>query len=262
MNSIKNRLGWITVGLVLVVTSVFLVGYLPILVPGLYFDSHTEFEQYSVHADHPLNRGVNFLLREVTMKLEVTELYTGDEDFALFMCYDLSTYARFARELDVNPDSQGFTIESLGYVFINLRKIGEIGQKYGNRHPYSLLSGSATHIIAHELTHILITEHVGLFDSREIPGWKRKGYAEYAASKYLRSQDSSYSLNEQVNGFLKGNYKEVTPVRKQYIKDKLLVEYVLDAEGFSFHELMNRPLNPDSIFMELKSWSSEYLNNP
>lgn len=253
----KRKLIYLLITALLGIGIFVAVDNLRLLLPGFYFEHQTDYNQYSIHSDQPINRGVTFILEEVSTKLGATELYSGDEDFTVFFCYDASTYARFARELGMNPDSQGLTIEPLGYVMINLREIGNVGREFGNSHPYSLLSGSATHVLAHELTHVLITNHVGMFASPDLPSWKREGYAEYAASRYVKEQDSSYSFKEYAGHFFSDEYDEVELARQHYIKYELIVEYLLDVKELAVADLLSQSHQKDTIFNELKQWVNQ-----
>ncbi|MDX1639695.1 MAG: hypothetical protein R3281_17160 [Balneolaceae bacterium] len=229
--------------------------YLPVIWPGLYFAHEMKYRQFSVQADQHLNRGIRFLLEEATARVQFSPLYSEDKSFHVFLCYRPKTYDHFARQMHMDASSQGFTIEPLGYLFLNLREIGDVGQRYGKQFPYSLLSGKASHILAHELTHTLITDRLGYFGSRNLAGWKREGYAEYVASGSIRSEDSTYSLVERVSSVLNGQYGEVPPARRQYIRDQLVVEYLLDIRDWSLLQLINSPVSEDEVYREMVSWA-------
>ncbi len=193
-------------------------------------------------------------MKEVSTRLEASELYSDHHNFSVFLCYDPEKYGRFATEMGLLPDSQGMTIEPFGYVFINLHEIGQVGQKYRDRYPYSLLSGSAVHILAHELTHVLITQQAGMFSSHEIPMWKREGYAEYVASKYPKNQDTIYSLKQRVRDYFGGEFDEIPTRRRHYIKKELLVEYLLDTRKIPYNQLISDDVKQEQVLSEMKEW--------
>ncbi|MDR8394268.1 hypothetical protein NC796_24180 [Aliifodinibius sp. S!AR15-10] len=253
----KNKIAWVLTFIALTVGGYILAIYLPILAPGLYFDYQTEYKQYSIYSDRSINRGISFMMEEVTSKLQPIEIYSGQEEFSIYLCYEPGKYRWFSKQMNMNHESQGMTVEPLGYVFINLHRIGKIGQMYGDRYPYSLISGKATHIITHELMHVLITRELGMLDSRKLPDWKREGYAEYGASLHSKSQDTSYSFRKNVNAFLNGYYDEVKPIHRVYLKHELMVEYLITVKGITFSRLMNVTFNQDAIWQELKAWMQQ-----
>lgn len=257
----KKKITWTVTGLLLLSGIGFSAYYLPYWWPGYYFDHQAEYKQFSIHSDRPINRGVTFILEEVSTKLEVTKLFSRDFEFNIYFCYDPEKYARFARETGMNPNSQGMTIEPLGYVFLNLKQVGEVGRQYGNRYPYSLVSGSATHILAHELTHVLFTDQLGMFKSPDLASWKREGYAEYAASKYLKHQDTTYSFSANVNKYFAGEYKDVKPSRRHYIKNELIVEYLLDVKNVLISRFFTRSFALDTLLSELQDWAKKQKGN-
>lgn len=255
MNRLNKKINLFVFGLIIAAGSFYLLTYFPVLFPGFYFDYQQDYKQFSVYSDRPINRGIPFILEETVSKIDGSDLYSGDSNFDVYLCYNQDLYGWFARQADVKIESQGMTIEPWGSVFINLHEIGEVGQQYGYLYPYTLLSGSATHILAHELMHVLVTNHIGMFEIDDIPTWKREGYAEYAAARYAKNQDTSYSLRKRISKFMEGKYDKVDPDRRQYLRYEFVVEYLLDEKGITPQAFWDSTFNRDTVFSEMKQWA-------
>ncbi|MDX1618716.1 MAG: hypothetical protein R3224_08015, partial [Balneolaceae bacterium] len=219
----------LTVTILLLLAAIY-GGYrlLPYLYPGYYFEHNTGFNQFSVYSDSTLGDNVIPHLNEAVQRIQGNTLYPAyaPSEFRIYICYDPGLYGYFARLIDQNQASQAFTLEPFGHIFINPYGLRTVRRLYGSGelYEYSLLAGEAVHIFAHELMHVLITRKIGMFESKELPTWKREGYAEYAASIRQKRDDRSYSLGNRAEAYFSGAYDHVVAGRRFYIRNAMIVE--------------------------------------
>jgi len=231
---------------------------LPYLYPGYYFEHNTGFNQFSVYSDSTLQRNVIPDLNAAVQRIQGNDLYRmhAPSEINIYICYDPALYGYFARLIDQNQSSQAFTLEPFGHIFVNPYGLKTVRRLYGNGELYehSLLSGEPAHIYAHELMHVLITNRLGMLDSKDLPTWKREGYAEYAASIKQKREDASYTLRKRAGDYFSGAYDHVVAGRRYYIRNEMIVEYLSEVKKIGFDSLMTRDINPSGIETEIKKW--------
>lgn len=93
--------------------------------------------------------------------------------------------------------------------------------------------------IAHEVTHMMVADHLGLLASRRLPVWLREGYAEYVA----RHDTFDYASTRA--RLIAGD--EELGARDRYWKYLLLVTHLLDREGLSVRAVLSAPPDPDEV---------------
>lgn len=226
----------------------------PILYPYSYFDHRETYDGFTLYSDEPPEEGFGETIREVRLRMSCVEGYGPEETYPVFACRR-SCYERFARQMGVNPFSQGLTIEPMGYAVINLQDIGMIENTYSQAYHYTLARGDPAHIIAHELVHLVTTGRLGIWRTVTLPTWKEEGYAEYAASRYTRHKNPDYSLRNRVLQYLDGYYRAVGRNRLEYIRAGLAVEYLLDERRLGFEEVMNGTFEFEEILTEMEEWA-------
>lgn len=93
--------------------------------------------------------------------------------------------------------------------------------------------------IAHEVTHTMVEDHLGIVAARRLPAWLREGYAEYIARHDAFDYDATRAR------LLAGD--EGLGVRDRYWKYLLLVSQLVDREGRDVRTLLTAPPDPDEV---------------
>lgn len=254
----KKKLSW-SITILLFIAAIYGVyRLLPYLYPGYYFEHNTGFNQFSVYSDSTLGDNVIPDLNEAVQRIQDNNLYPeyAPSEFRIYICYDPGLYGFFARQIGQNQAGQAFTLEPFGHIFVNPYGLRTVRRLYGSGelYDYSLLGGEAVHIFAHELMHVLITRKLGMLDSKELPNWKREGYAEYAASISQKSKDSSYKLRNRAVDYFSGAYDDLVAGRRFYIRNEMIVEYLVKVKKIGFDSLMTADINPFEVEMEMREW--------
>jgi hypothetical protein len=98
--------------------------------------------------------------------------------------------------------------------------------------------------IAHEVTHMMVEDHLGLLAQRRLPVWLREGYAEYVA------RHDSFDYAAAREHFVA---RKPVPSRDPYWKYLLLVTHLLDHEKMDLNALLNAPPNPADVEARLRA---------
>ncbi|HEY8943682.1 MAG TPA: hypothetical protein VIM73_05440 [Polyangiaceae bacterium] len=93
--------------------------------------------------------------------------------------------------------------------------------------------------IAHEVTHMMVADHLGLIAGRRLPVWLREGYAEYVARR------ETFDYHATRTALIAGD--EGVAVRDRYWKYLLLVSHLLDREGLDVRAVLNDPPDPHEV---------------
>lgn len=93
--------------------------------------------------------------------------------------------------------------------------------------------------IAHEITHMMVADQIGLVAGRRLPVWLREGYAEYVARRdtfdYAATRAALIAGDESVAN------------RDPYWRYLLLVTHLLDREKLDVSTLLNAPPDPTEV---------------
>ena len=126
--------------------------------------------------------------------------------------------------------------------------------------------------LAHEMVHTLQADRYGLYNFSPLkhpPMWKLEGYPEYVArNKTITSSD--YRLSDEVRRFIstdkntrehafeivKGHYAPT-----YYFKGRIMVEYLMDVKGMTYHEILKDGRTEDDIFVEMVEWMNQSDKN-
>lgn len=225
-----------------------------ILRPGSLLGFSASYNEFRVQSDFPVRHSeLKPVLDDVTMRLRNILDY-GAEPYTLFLIHDPETFAKFARKAGRSQNIQGFNLQPLNYVFINRAFIREVGAQNIAGHRYSILEGSESHIIAHEICHELISRRIGFWNMRNTARWKQEGFCEYAASANLKKIDASYRFEDLASAFFAGDFDRYPPGRKFYVASGLAVEYFLDRKRQSFDDLFKTEAGMADLLEEIKAW--------
>lgn len=101
---------------------------------------------------------------------------------------------------------------------------------------------------AHELTHLVVKEHLGLFASEHQPTWVHEGVPDYVAIEQRQSFD-------QLNAALGDREADVPMMMAygSYPRFRLLVTYFLERKGWSVDELMRTKLSYDEAMALMRA---------
>lgn len=222
--------------------------------PDYLFDHHTIHRNFEIYSDRPPPRDITDQLDEVTSRLEKVDGYNAENRYSIYLIHNTPLFARFTNALGMSQTIQALTVHPLGYILINLPAVERTADLYGSDYPRTLYTGDPAHIIAHELTHAVMTEQLGFITSWQLPEWKSEGYAEYGASRHSQQNTPSSTLADRAGQYLEGYYDRLSPRQQSYIRSGLLIEYLIEVKGWNFHTLMNEAIDPDTVLSNMEEW--------
>lgn len=243
----------------LFVTGIIFLGILVgmVLNPSFLYTHKTEFGQYNVFHNKPINR--NFCLR-VDRALEIlkmSELYDPNIKFDICL-NDGSIYPSLIEVFLGKAFALGFTSNKIaicGEMNVD-ENVVEV-----NGHQWNL-----TQLIAHEATHCLVYHRIGFWKSNPIanhPQWKWEGYPEYIS----RLNSAPNDLASQIEILNKAEREDAdawevkladgTISPKEYYKFRLLIQYCLEVKKMTFVNLLQDKTSEQAIANEMNHWLND-----
>ena len=122
-----------------------------------------------------------------------------------------------------------------------------------------------TEALAHEMVHVLQADRYGLYNFSPLkhpPMWKLEGYPEFVARNKIISS-SDYSLGKEIKRFIstdkniRGHTFEIVEghyAPTYYFKGRIMVEYLMNIKGMTYHEILKDGRTEDDIFDEMVEW--------
>ena len=185
-----------------------------------------------LHARAPLPSRADEILADVEKRLTRSPLYRSDRTYDVFLCDTPALYAFF------NPHHRNTGGETYVWLGNNIflrparveadRLIGPSGNDVpGDR--------TLAYFIAHEVTHAMTVDTVGVWRYLALEQWQQDGYADYVAKA------GSFDAAGALRGLRDGS-RELDPARSGlYLRYQLLVAYLLGEGGVTVSELLAGP---------------------
>ncbi len=247
---------WCTLVLFFIISGYLLITYWILLFPNSKFIYHLQYKEFNIHADEPIEKHIKQTLDSVSQRLGSTLGYHNDI-YEIYLCNSPKTYGIYSKKVGKPQKTQGFNLQPLDHIFINVSFIQEIKSRNKSGFKYHILEGNLAHLIAHEICHQLIADSIGFLRMRRIDNWKLEGYCEYSASKRNKINDNSYQFSDLVTNYLKGQFEHIPTGRKFYIESMIITEYYLDYKKKNFIDLVNDNINKDKLLQEIIRKSTE-----
>jgi hypothetical protein len=120
-----------------------------------------------------------------------------------------------------------------------------------------------TQLLAHEMTHCLQFDQLGLWKSKpisNIDNWKWEGYAEYISRQYADQKNLINNidrLNQTDKNTWEIAFDDSTITSREYFSYWTLVQYCLDIRKMSYRQLLTDTTSEQSIRREMMNWHEE-----
>lgn len=228
--------------IIIILATVFIVF---ILFPNLSFYRHyVSYKQFSIYADIEINNTIYNILDDVEEKLKNSEIYDNKLTFKIFISSDFKTYSIFSPSL---KDAFAATYPIINNIFISKT---DIENNLVQRNASEDNERSLSSVLAHEITHILIEKEIGIKANKRLETWKKEGYCEYI------SGESRLNLRAAIKKIYEGS-NSFSPAFS-YLKYRLLVTYLLDVKGYTFHSLVETEFDFRRLEEELTNYNNKY----
>jgi len=220
------------------------------------FPHHTEQAGFSVYSDREIPEDFERNLEDARLRVEGMELYRGDKDLRIFLCFSQRKFVTLNRMAGKRHYGQALVISVAGNAFFSKRGIETVARRNRGQPIHSRLEGSWSAAIAHEVAHDLIFSEVGYREARRIPPWKAEGSADFMANRASAESDPDYSLTDRVTYLLDDDnwQSPVTTIDRRHFRWHLLVEYLNTVKEIGFADLLSDDITEDGAWTEMMAW--------
>lgn len=232
------------------ITFSLLMGILIVIIlnPSILYAHETNYGQYQVLHQQPLDPSIFSRLDEATKLLQSSEFY--DPDFRMQLC--LEEKASYPKIVGVIKG------RAFGYGFANKVVLSSRCNFATNRAELNGYDWNLSQLIAHEAVHCLQFQELGFWHSNpiaDIPIWKWEGYAEYISRREtglkLADAIAYYLANEDQPWMTMPDGSGTSPL---YYRDWLLVRYCMDVKGMKYVQLLEEKTSAAETYQAMLSW--------
>jgi len=196
------------------------------------------------HSDQPIPAaGGEALLRDCEALLARSPLKAESAHYHLYV-----TNADWRHYLYFYPDLKA---AGLAYGFANTAFLSGADFATGRHVKWSYVTTpprTLAFFCAHELTHIVEKEHLGVIASESQPAWVHEGFADYVGIEHRQSFD-------ELNAALGTREADVPMMMAygSYPRFRLLVTYFLEKKGRTVDELMHTKLTYEQAMARMRA---------
>ena len=236
----------------LTATGLLIAGLLLIIIlnPILIYAHKTTHKIFSIYHNKTISPSLISTLDQATLLLETSEFYNNNLKFDICL-NDGATYPTIIKTIRGQAFAWGFydKVVMQGTMNCKANFVELNGYKW-----------NLTQLLAHEMTHCLQFDKLGLIQSNpiaNIPTWKWEGYAEYVARQNADQKDLSKNIKRFIatgknNWEIKFADGTITP--REYYSYWILVQYCLDVKNMSYQQLLTEKINELTLKQEMINW--------
>jgi hypothetical protein len=239
---IKRALLWASA-----VTAAVILSFIGLIAwPDLFFAHSLSAGKIVVASDRPIPvAGGQRLLHDCERLLERSPLMAEGRQYHLYVTNQDWRHRLFFL---LRPDAGGieYYFGFRGNAFLsgaNFETGRHVKWSYVATPPRTL-----AYFCAHELTHIVIDEHIGLVGKLRLAEWVHEGFPDYVAVENRQSF-------EQLRSALGDRPVDVTMMQTygSYPKYRLLVTYFIEKQGWSVEQLLKTSLSMDEAMTIMRA---------
>lgn len=238
----------------LAVTGLFIAGLLLVIIlnPILTYANKTIHNNYTIFHNKPIAKILTIKIDKATELLKASEFYNSK--LQLDICLnDGSKYPKIMQTIRGKAFAWGF------YDKVVLQGTSNFNDNYIELNGYKW---NLTQLLAHEMTHCLQFEKLGLWKSNplaNIPNWKWEGYAEYVS----RQNTDQKNLSKNIARFLATdknnwaiNFADSTIAPREYYDYWTLVQYCIDIKKMNYKQVLTDTTSEQTVRQEMMMWFS------
>ena len=162
--------------------------------PYLLFDHSVTHNEITVYTNGSVGDDLIRILDQSTLKLKESPIYDSKLSHRIFIC---NNYRLFGFLAPFSNNAFACNYPMFNNIFIANTNLAE-DKVYRNGNGYNERQLST--VIAHEITHSLLEEHLGFIRYKMLATWKNEGYCEYVAyGKPFNQHNASSFLQLNAN---------------------------------------------------------------
>ena len=238
--------------LCLTATALLIAGLLLVVIlnPILTYANKTTHNNFTVFHNKTLDPTLLTKLDQATELLKASEFYNPNLHFDVCL-NDGSKYPKLIKTLRGEAFAWGF------YDKVVLRGTANFKDNYVELNGYKW---NLTQLLAHEMTHCLQFDKLGLWKSKpfaNIPNWKWEGYAEYVSRQNADQKDLSKNI-ELLIATDKNNWEikfaDSTIAPREYYENWTLIQYCIDIKKMTYNQILADTASEQIVRQEMMSW--------
>jgi hypothetical protein len=226
-----------------IVIFVVILYVLILIFPQFLFANKFEYKNFTVYYHNEENeKDLKAVLDKSIELLAKTELFNQKVKQKIYLCNEHSEFNFFApmakTALAVNyPIINNIFITKSSFFDDRILKINE---------EKNLKARTLSGIIAHETTHSLLENELGIIKNKFLPTWKMEGFCDFIAN------ESSYDEKIGLNNICNDINVEYSPTF-QYFKYRLYATYLLKDKNISLNSFLNDDFDVKILEAEIKN---------
>jgi len=236
----------------LTVTGLLIAGLLLVIIlnPIFTYANKTTHNNYTIFHNKPIDQTLTIKLDKATELLKASEFYNSK--LQLDICLnDGSKYPKLMQTIRGKAFAWGF------YDKVVLQGTSNCNDNYIELNGYKW---NLTQLLAHEMTHCLQFDKLGLWKSKplaNIPNWKWEGYAEYVSRQNTDQKD----LSKNIARFLATdkkiwaiNFTDSTIAPREYYDYWTLVQYCIEIKKMNYRQVLGDTTSEQTVRQEMMRW--------
>ena len=244
---------WIVFCLIL-----FMAGYVGLLAnPHLLMRDQHSIGNLTFYSDQSIPAELVDLANCVYGQLVSTEIFDEHHKSEVYLCQEQSLYLLFSRMCFVPASVPAYNLSLLNVSFVSLPRLHQIQANGIGLPKYSVFEGNVCHGITHELIHDFMVEKIGYVRNRNLPRWKREGYAEYHASLSRLQSDNKEYLRDRIRIIQEANGLSDHVV--EYFSWRTVAEYLFEVKAYSLEEFLDDTVAYESALRDMLEWYAALL---
>jgi len=236
----KTRFGRILMSLRWVLYGAIALYILLLIFPQVIFPYSIEKHNIRIYSFQPLAPEAEARLDEIHTRLSRCELYDSRVGGRLFVCNDPGIYRLF---VPFHGEMYAVSRPVFGHVFIAR---AEVETNRTGSPDIETSKRTFVSVAAHELTHMLIYDHLGFWGNFGLKRWVAEGYCEYVSGNY------NYPELAGINNLIKG--RSIDDPNFDYFTWETMVMYMIEVKGLDFDEILDIQDDYDGIKNETVQW--------
>jgi hypothetical protein len=236
----------------LTLTGLFIAGLLMVIVlnPILTYANKTTHNNFTVYHNTNLDPLLTSQLDNARNLLKTSEFY--NDKLNLNICLnDGSKYTDIIKAIRGQAFAWGFYDKVVLQGTMNCK---------GNYLELNGYKWNLTQLLAHEMTHCIQFDKLGLWKSKpiaNIDNWKWEGYAEYISRQNDEQKDLLINIARLI-GTDKNNWEitftDSTIAPREYYDYWTLVQYCMDIKKMTYKEILTDTTSEQTVRQEMMKW--------
>ncbi len=204
---------------------------IPRMLPQIFYKNHVQYKEYKVYSNDVIDSNIYHILDSTKVLISNNLMPKTNFKYRVFLCNSEFIYRIHTIYWKMSTGSSDFMTNNIFIAYTNLND--NYASYYKN--PESTKRRSIQSTIAHEQTHIILRETLGLINYMNLvkkSNWKIEGFCEWIAFNGIPIDYEYIHSIVESGEYLKNPFI-------QYRLYRFAVDYVIVNKGYGLRELMN-----------------------